>query len=365
MLARQLIHVDWVRFLRSRTWEAISFLPPGLAARSIAAAGRGELPVALGFLLGLLVCSAATVYLAGWLIERVYAGEVISPIRQRRGVSGQGSEKTRPAPRTLTPGPRPQTPSFLRLPPVVEAVVEKEVKYILRDPYFKIALMNLVYLLLVVGFTMLGRRGDGELQGVRPGLIWGATGWVLLSEMQLLFNLFGTDGAAAAVLFLYPSSRRQMLIGKNLTLFAALSVVNLTLVLILTAFGGALAMFGPLFCWMELALAVFVAIGNVVSIWFPVRVVLQGWRIRQQSASRGCGYSFLYLGVAVLAFLLLLPVLGALLTPTFWVEPVWYALSIPVAIAYAAGLYLLSLRLAEPLLLERERVMIDRLGQTE
>src|SRR5439155_8115537 len=44
MLARQLIRVDWISFLRSRTWEALNFLPPGLAARSIAAAGRGEFP---------------------------------------------------------------------------------------------------------------------------------------------------------------------------------------------------------------------------------------------------------------------------------------------------------------------------------
>ena len=38
------------------------------------------------------------------------------------------------------------------------------------------------------------------------------------------------------VLFLFPSSRRQILVGKNLTYFTALSLVNLAFVLVLTGF---------------------------------------------------------------------------------------------------------------------------------
>ena len=243
--------------------------------------------------------------------------------------------------------------------------MDKEIKYILRDPYFKIALMNLVYMLFVAAFAFLGPR-KGQSFGERPTwLVWGATGLVLFTEMQLLCNCFGTDGAAAATLFLFPSSRRQILIGKNLTIFGTLSAVNLLLVLILTALAGALPLFGPLYAWMELAMLIFIAVGNLTSIWFPFRVVLRGWRIRQQSASRGCGYSAVYLGMSAVAFLLLLPVLAALLLPTFWVSAAWYALAIPLAVAYAAGLYALSLHLAEPLLLQREQLLIARLSQEE
>jgi hypothetical protein len=62
---------------------------------------------------------------------------------------------------------------------------------------------------------------------------------------------------------------------------------------------------------------------------------------------------------------LLLPVLAAILLPTFWVSPAWYALAIPLAAAYAAGLYALSLHLAAPLLLEREPILIARLSAEE
>jgi ABC-2 type transport system permease protein len=368
MLARQMVHVDVPRFLRSRTWDLLNYLPPGFAARAIGAAGRGDYLLSLGFLLGLLVLSAATVYLAGWLIERVYAGEVISPVRQRSGRQGSGargqvSEKQGSGKDEVAT--RPLAPAFLRLPPVVEAVVEKEVKYIRRDPYFKVALMNLVYMLLVVGFATVRQAGEGEIRGAGPGVVWGATGLVLLTEMQLLFNIFGTDGAAATVLFLFPSSRRQVLLGKNLTLFAALSLVNVVLVVILVSLGNVPALIGPLFCWVELALLILVAVGNLVSIYLPVRVVLQGWRIQQQSVSRGCAFGFIRLALFGVAFALSLPVLAALLLPTFWVSPGWYAVSVPVAIAYSAGMYLLSLRLAEPLLLQRERNMLEQLGQEE
>jgi hypothetical protein len=248
---------------------------------------------------------------------------------------------------------------------VVAAVAEKEFRYLYRDPYFRLALMNLVYMLFVVVFAFLRRPGPATSLDFQPLAVWGATGFMLLSEMRLLFNSFGTEGAAAVTLFLCPSSRRQILIGKNLTLFTALSAVNLVFMLVLASFAGALAAFGPLFCWMELATIVFIAVGNLVSIWFPARVVLRGGRIRQQSASRGCGYGFLYLLVAAAAYVLLVPVLAALLLPTFWVSPAWYALAIPLAIAYAAGMYALSLHWAAPLLLQREQLLIERLCQEE
>jgi hypothetical protein len=116
---------------------------------------------------------------------------------------------------------------------------------------------------------------------------------------------------------------------------------------------------------MELAVLIFISVGNLTSIWFPVRVVLRGWRIRQQSASRGCGYGVIYLAAMAVASVLLLPILAALLLPIFWVSLAWYALAVPLAAGYAVGLYALSLHLATPLLLEREPILIARLLQEE
>lgn len=363
-LGEQLARVDIARFLRSPIWEGINLLPSGFAARAIAAAGRGEFLPALGFLLLLLLCTTATIYLAGWLIEKVYAGEVISPAVRKRAAEPAARAPERPAPRPAAAVPSAGI-SGLRLPPVVEAVMDKEIKYIFRDPYFKLRMMSLVYMLFIVGFAFLRGRSASGFGNHRPTIAWAGSGWVLLSEMSMVFNLFGTEGGAATFLFMFPSSRRQILIGKNLTLFTALSVVNLVFLLILAALAGVPQMFGALFCWMELALGVSVAAGNLMSIWFPHRAVARGWRMQQQSASMGCGYAFLTMGGSMATVVLMLPVLLALLAPTFWISPLWHALTIPVMIAYVAGLYLLSLHLAEPLLIRREIEVMSRVSAEE
>jgi len=108
---------------------------------------------------------------------------------------------------------------------------------------------------------------------------------------------------------------------------------------------------------------VFIAVGNLTSIWLPVRLVAQGWRIQQQSASKGCGFGFLYLCMALIVYVLLLPVLAALLLPSLWISGAWYGLTVPLAIGYAVGLYALSLHLAVPLLLSRERYIIEQVGK--
>jgi hypothetical protein len=107
------------------------------------------------------------------------------------------------------------------------------------------------------------------------------------------------------------------------------------------------------------------AVGNLFSIWFPSRIVMRGWRMQQQQASKGCLYGLLYLAASLVAFALLLPVAAALVIPTFWVSASWYLLTIPAAAAYAVGLYALSLRLAVPLLLERELPIVTRLAGEE
>jgi ABC-2 type transport system permease protein len=371
MLVGQAKKLDWKSFLHGRTWEGINLLPSGLAARTAGAAEAGDYLASLGFLFVLLVISAGTVYLAGWLVEKVYAGEAVSPAIRKRRAPAPVAAGAPPGPATAGPAaavaPRSSAAALspLRLPPVVEAVADKEFKYIFREPYFKLALMNLVYMLFVAIFAFMGGRRSESYSGFRPGMIWGASGMVLLMEMSLLFNIFGTEGGAATVLFLFPGSRRQILLGKNLTLFVALSAVNLVFMAILAVLADALQMFGPLFCWMELAIVVFIAVGNLTSIWIPFRAVARGWRIQQQKASTGCGYGFLYMLVTGIAGGLLLPLLVAILLPTFWLEPVWFALTVPLSIAYAGGIYLASLWFAEPLLLRREREIIARVAQEE
>jgi ABC-2 type transport system permease protein len=332
-------------------WEGINYLPSGLAARGIAAAREGDLAASLAFALFLGLVAAATVGCAAGLLDRLYRGEVPT-------ASDVGSDATGDA---LGPGDVSRVGVWARLSerfPVVTAIVEKELKYLARDPYFKATLTALLYLVFFAAFIFAAPGASERLQRAGPAIFWVATVMLLLAELQMLFNAFGTEGAAAWLLFQFPASRRDILIGKNITLFLTLSLINLTFAAMLAFFTRAYHHVAPALVWMLLATLLFLAVGNLVSIWYPIRVIAQGWRIRQQSSGRGCLQAVLYNLTAYAAMILALPVLAALLIPAFWLPAAWLFLTIPLAAAYTAILYRWSLRLAEPLLLQRELEII-------
>lgn len=361
VLPRRLASLEWSHFFDSRAWDLINYLPPGLAARSIAGIARGDLAAGLGFLLALGAVAAATLYLAAWVLELVYSGEVTSaPARPRAARARAAAPAGAPGAAGLTrPGP------VVRLPAVVEAVASKELKYLVRDPYFKSTLAISIYMLAVVGLAFLVPREGREAMSLRfrQALPWGGTGLLLLMQSQLPFNAFGTEGRAASLLFLFPSPRRQILVGKNLALFIAFSVVNPVFVLIFAALARDASLFPGLLLWMELGTVVLISWGNLVSVWFPIPVVMRGWSIRQQSASLGFTRALLYLFAASVDSILVLPVLAAFVIPLHWIGSAWLAVTVPAAIGYVGVCYLMSLRLAEPELLRREIDIVAALGQ--
>lgn len=376
-LSRQAMKVDWRAFVNSPTWEILNYLPPGLAARGIYAAGQGRYLDALAYLLALGVISAATVYAAGWVIQKVFEGETVGFGAKKKPVPAtalsavQGSAPAASMPSAVGAKPSsavnaPRRPSLLdRLPAAVQAVADKEFKYFFRDPYFRITMMNLGYMLVVAVFVFIRPQGRQAFENFGPGMAWGASGMVMLSEMQMVCNIFGTEGGAALILFQFPARRRYMLMGKNLAFFTGLSIVNVVFMLILSSLAGALTMFGPLVCWMTLALVIFISMGNIVSVQFPFRIVMKGWRVRQQAAGKSCSFGFLYLAFFFAASALLIPILAALLLPSFFVSGIWFILTVPLAIGYAALMYYLSLRICEPLIMKREIEMMQKLAAEE
>jgi ABC-2 type transport system permease protein len=361
---RRSAEINWAQLLHSRAWEIINFLPPGLAARGIAAAEQGHYLASLGFLGILALLTLGAIYLAGWLVELIYAGEAIG------GTVG----KRAPRPTRPLPAPRndaPAVPSrffgFLLRSPEMQAIAGKEIKYLVRDPYFKANLGGTLYMMVMALFMVFRFR---ELEGreyfnLGALLLWGASSLMLLMECSLTFNIFGTEGFAAANLFLFPARRREILLGKNLVLFVALLAVNGVLLMIFCLVAGRLSLFPLIWLWFALATLLLVGAGNLVSVWFPYRIIMRGWRPVPQSASRNLAYGFAQLGIVLVLAVLALPVLACLIVPAFWVSHFWFAITIPFALVYAAGGYLLGLRLAENALAAREIEIIEKLTRTD
>ncbi len=339
VLPRYAGDIHWRVLLHSRAWEAINLLPPGLAARTVAAASRGAYGLSLLCLLGLLLFSAATVFLAGRLIEWIRLSDTLSAPAPRQSAAKGGI-----APR------RALGQSWL--PPVVSTIMDKEMKYLLRDPYYKAQVSRLAYLLIMVIFIF---RIHSSIS------LWSAVAFLLWGEMAQPLNFFGTEGNAASTLFLFPSARRQILLGKNLFIFTLLAVVNGIALLIITLLLGKPEQFPLLYGVMELLSVLSIACGNVVSVKFPYRAVMRGWRMQQQSAGRGCGYSLVLMGAMLLYGLLALPVVAALALPMTLLSPAWFALAIPVALAYVFGLYYISLHVGTTLLRTCEIEIAEKL----
>ena len=352
VLSRRAAHYDWRAFLGGHFWQTMGYLPPGLTARAIGAARSGHYPAACGLVLGLGALALVSLWLAGWLVHLVYTGDRTESAPRRREGAG-------PRPRAA-----PRRPGLSRwLPPVVEAVASKEIRYLRRDPAFKFLAMQIIYLVAVIAIGAIypwqGRHAPVRLPS--PALLWGWSSGLVVMESQLVFNIFGVEAGAAPLLFLSPGPRRQILMGKNLVQWAVLCAVNLPVLVVSTAVLKRWDQLAPLAVWAVLATAVFIAAGNLVSVWLPYPLAARAGTVRRRSASRGAGYSLLHLLAISVTSVFALPVLGALLLPALWVDPRWLLVTVPLATAYTAFGYLLTLHLAEQDLTAREVEVIERL----
>jgi ABC-2 type transport system permease protein len=133
---------------------------------------------------------------------------------------------------TSGPGRRPPAPTPAQVAPAGVSFLEKDLpglsepaaavalvnfRSLTRAPEAKMALLTPVILVLLYGSMMLTRHGQPP-EAARPFLGLAAIGMVLLSLLQLVGNQFGLDRDGFRAFVLSPSPRRDILLGKNLSL---------------------------------------------------------------------------------------------------------------------------------------------------
>ena len=373
IVARQARYEQWGQFVHSPAWDLVSYLPHGLAARAIYAAYRGDYGPSVLFLAGMGVVTYATFWLAGWTLQRVYSGETLS------GPSAAGTVTPQAAPVAVgVPGAAHTTPASAPLrsivpdwmPQVIHALADKEFRYLVRDPYYKMVLVNLLWPLLLPIFLALRGSGGGDPSEARVfqanWFVWMGPAMMTFSQMQLSYNIFGTEGGAVGLLFLFPAARRQIVLGKNLFHFTVLSCFNIMMAAIVFILSRDLGMTGLLFYWMELCLLLNLALGNLFSLYFPMRVVMRGWRVQYRSSGQGCFYFVIYLLIWFASLILFIPVAAALALPAlhaFGLSSAWLAASLPFGALYVGGIYWFSLYLVDLLMARREEPIVAKVSQ--
>ena len=338
-------NMDLRVFLHGKVWTALGCTPPGLAGQALQATRDGNFATAAVFLLVLVALAVGTVLVSARSVNLVFSGEGPAMRRRVRPAATPKAAVSRP--------PAAPSTSWLerRLPPVVSAMVAKDTRLLSREPFFRMAFLQSFYF-LVVGIVIakpwhLSAGGSG----VSSGVVWFASIFATLAQGTVFYNLFGVEGHAAATLFLFPASRRDILIGKNLTFFAAFGALDALIGLLLGLVSGNPELCWRLALWMLLVVGMHLSVGNFVSLLFPYRVVMRGWKMQPASASKGITVGLIAMLFMAITAVLLLPVLAAFIVPTYFVDSYWLALTLPMAIAYEAGLYLLSLSLTQKLLL--------------
>jgi len=321
-------------------WHPSRYLgltPVGMAAGAIGAAGREDYLAALLRLLGAVAYLLLTIALGGFILGRLYVGEI----------GAQPAQRSRP-----TPAPRDSWLQRLATNPLA-ALALKEARYYWRDPRHKSMFLAPLFPLAVVVATSL------TTPIWRPDSAVAFTAFVCLMGFASLFqNIFGVDREGLRLLFVTPCSREDVLLGKNI---ASVLVSTLTTAAAVVAVGFVMgnAPFAAICASFVFPLAlIMAAVGNVVSIHFPVRLARRGENPFTSSSGAGCLTALANLAGMAVAWVVASPVFAAAVLPTLLHRPLAYGFSVPAAVLYAALVYACVLRFYATGALERNETKI-------
>lgn len=238
------------------------------------------------------------------------------------------------------------------VPPAVWATAARELKTLRRDPFLVVMLLSQGVLLLVPPLLFPALKGAGA--GWLPALAM----LLLLTESGPLSNLVATEGRGLLYLAQTPTSRAQVLVGKNLGylgLFGLFNIVFLGLGAAVFERPGDLVILLPM---VQLGLLVVMGVGNVVSVVLPMarmgaRAQQGGQRGAVAAAEGGveppgCGTMLGRFFLSQLSLVLLLPAValvlmgsrladGAALLPAMLGAAAWCGLVYVGATALAVG----------------------------
>ncbi len=324
-------------FERLVAWHPARYLGPspvGMAAGTLRAAEAGQYLTATLYLLGAAAYLFLTVLLGGFVLSRLYLGEIGAYPRERRQAT-RGSRLQR----------LPTTP--------LASLALKEARYYWRDPRHKSMFIAPLFPLAVV------------LVGALASHIWtptsalAFTGFVCLTGFASLFqNIFGVDREGLRLLFVTPCSREDILLGKNLAAIVVATLATTVAVMVVGLVLGDAPFAAVCACFVLPLALIMAAVGNAVSIHFPVRAARRGENPFTTSSGPGCLTALVNLAGMMVAWLIALPVFTGAVLPAVLHRQALYGLTVPGAVLYAGLLYAVVLRYYSVGALERNEMRI-------
>lgn len=248
-------------------------LPPGWLAYGAMSAARHNLGPGLLGVLGTLLIGAGSLWRSYRTTLRFYRGEFQAGKRRRKSEPAKEASA-----RNETSAKKPRAANWLekRLPWFSEhatVIALANLRSLVRAPEGKMILLSPIILFAVFGSMLFTGKALSPPVEFRPLLALGAITMAMFSLIQLYQNQFGFDRDGFRVYVLCPASRRDILLGKNLSLAPIALSIGAVAVL-------ALHFIHPM--WISHLVATLVqlvsaylivcVIGNMMSIIAPVAV---------------------------------------------------------------------------------------------
>ncbi len=235
-------------------------LPPGLAARSIAAVAVSHFGASfswLGLLCAFVLVSGYGLHLR---LRAQYRGESLSET---------SAKPVLPQNRELRLGWN--LPGFAA---PVAAVFEKEIRSVLRSGPMLLTLIMPIFMLIIFRFGPMNsvRQSETAIPGHSPGLAFpAAAGFALLTLTNLVYNNFGGDGSGIQFFYACPVRFRDIVLGKNVTHASILAIETAVVwVAVIRLFGRpTVNMTIATLVGLVFAAAVNLSVGNMLSIYSP------------------------------------------------------------------------------------------------
>ncbi len=256
-----------ILFKHAESFRSLRWTPSGAAAFLLVAnAAEDQLAYALAFVT--LSAYAVVLIIATYWIAR----------RAALGLEGRKKRQALVEINTSSQGYSGWQLPFL--PADLSAVVEKELRYVMRNAQVRMmALMPLILLVIrVVNSQRMGTAphpASNEFMTYGSGLLLiGGVLYVFLILAGLSCNLFAFEEGGMRTLILSPIDRRKILLGKNIVVtFVALVFATILLILNTVIFRDITA---ANLLFLSLSFIIFAAIssmlGNLLSIRFPKRM---------------------------------------------------------------------------------------------
>lgn len=311
---------------------ALVWLPFGWGARAAIHAGQQEYG-AFGFLSAASVVAVlAATGVATMLVRGIHGGEL------DLGSVGGGTARR----------------SLLRLPGVVGALVEKDVRTLRRDPALRASLVSGLVGPILLIYLLLGRGTGGS----------GRTALLLatfIGASGLGGGSFGFERGSLAQLLAFPTPRWKVLLAKNISasVFKVPGFLTLAVASVLLAPPAMLPSVAVIAVTALLMAAGVDAYASVRYPWTPSR---PGGDPSAHSAASGAGMSrvVVTLGCFLVALLFSTPFGFLAWFPWLLGRPPLGLVTLPLSLAGALAVYAFLLAGAERLLLRREADLLER-----